>query len=216
MLLVLLPFVVVLFYTRSRSAWIGAAVALVVLCVLQFNKRQLKQATLAAIPLCLVGLAILFGLRNTYLVQNTLFHTDENSKSARSSNSEHWLNSANGAKDAVSHPLGQGPGSAGPASFYNTNATKIAENYYLQIAQEVGFIGLALFTAINSLLVTQLLPNRRQLWPAVLLASFAGICVINLFLHGWADDTIGLIWWGLAGATAYATYQKPPKPKKAH
>ena len=214
LILVLLPTAAVLFYTHSRSAWLGMAATLVTLCVLQLNRRQLKQVALYSLPFIAIVGVVFYGMRDTYLVQNTLFHTDENSTAAHSSNYEHWANAANAAKDAATHPIGQGPGSAGPASFYNVKGGKIAENYYIQIAQEVGILGLALFVAINVLLIKQLFPYRRHFWPAVLLASFTGVAVVNIFLHGWADDTLGLVWWGVAGAVSYVVYDKVPKPKK--
>jgi hypothetical protein len=32
-----------------------------------------------------------------------------------------------------------------------------------------------------------------------LLAALAGLTVVNLLSHAWADDTLTYVWWGLAG-----------------
>ena len=32
-----------------------------------------------------------------------------------------------------------------------------------------------------------------------LFASLIGLSFINMLSHGWADDTIAYLWWGLAG-----------------
>jgi O-antigen ligase len=91
-------------------------------------------------------------------------------------------------------------GSAGPASFRNTDGVpKIAENYYLQLGQEVGVLGMALFIAINILVGVELWKLRTQTLSRILLASLVGITFINLVSHAWTDDTISYVWWGLAG-----------------
>jgi hypothetical protein len=52
------------------------------------------------------------------------------------------------------------------------------------------------------------------------LASLIGISVINLVSHAWMDDTLSLLWWGLAGiALAPAIikgkhYEKQTKSEK--
>lgn len=191
----------ILLASHSRSAMLGASVAGAVICLLQLPRKQLGRLVFIVVPLAVLGLVGAFLLRDTYLIQNTLFHTDENSPSSVSSNALHWQASSQAVIDIINNPLGQGPGTAGPASFYTDSSLKLAENYYLQIGQEVGVIGMVIFLAINVLIVAQLLRRSRQFWPAVLLASFAGIVIVNLFLHGWADDTLGVVWWGAAGAT---------------
>jgi O-antigen ligase len=76
---------------------------------------------------------------------------------------------------------------------------RIAENYYLQIAQETGWLGLGLFLAILIAVGWELAKRRRRALAVMLLASLVGISVVNVLSHAWADDTLSLLWWGLAG-----------------
>lgn len=190
-----------LFFTYSRSAWIGMAVALMCLIVLfqPTIRRYKKQIALAACAAVLVaGLGLVFFRDNDYL-ENTLFHTNEQSVSSESSNESRSQALKQGAEDIVSQPLGQGPGTAGPASTRNDHPARIAENYYLQIGQEVGLLGLGLFVAINVVVARGLWTLRADKRAQALFVSLIGLSVVNLVSHAWADDTLGLLWWGLAG-----------------
>jgi hypothetical protein len=132
-------------------------------------------------------------------VQNVLFHTDVTSQASQSSNDVRFQNLERGLKDVETDPLGDGPGTAGPESVRNNNKSRIAENYYLQIGQEVGWIGLGLFLAINGIVAWLLWQRRDQYLALGLLASLIGISFVNLLSHAWRDDTLALLWWGLAG-----------------
>ncbi len=188
-----------LFFTYSRSAWIGA---LVVIGIIVW--RSLKQATLkrylliAAAAVLVLGAGGIFALRNNDRVQNTLFHTDEHSRSSDSSNFDRASALKNGLTDIVHEPWGRGPGTAGPASVRNNHPARIAENYYLQIGQEVGVIGLLLLISINLLVAVALFRQSGSLSLA-LSASLIGLTLVNMLSHAWGDDTLGLLWWGLAG-----------------
>ena len=76
---------------------------------------------------------------------------------------------------------------------------RIAENFYLQIGQEMGWLGLALLVAVQAWVFRSLWAVRRMMLPRILLASGIGLTIVNLFSHAWADDTLGLLWWGMAG-----------------
>lgn len=144
------------------------------------------------------------------MFQNVFFHTDEHSLSAESSNIGHVAYTLDGMQDIARHPMGQGVGTAGPASVYNTEApAHVAENYFVQIGQETGIVGLGLFVAINVLLGRELWMRRRHVLAQALLASLLGITAINLFSHAWTDDTLAYIWWGLAGAAMTLTAKLP-------
>ncbi len=192
--------VVAIYLTGSRSAWLALLTTVVVLAVMLLPREQaMKWGKRAIIPaILLVGL-VGWAAVTVPSVRLAIFHSSPGDSSLNEgSNNKHWEATAKGVADVVRHPLGSGPGSAGPASFYNNAGTNLSEDYYVQIAQEVGFVGLGLFVAINVLVVRSIV-RRRGLLPAMLLASFAGISLINLFLHGWADDPTALTWWALAG-----------------
>ncbi len=103
--------------------------------------------------------------------------------------------------DVLSEPLGRGIGTAGPASVYNRPAgeTRIADNYFVQITQEMGWAGLILFMSIYALVAKGLWLRRKDNLALALLVSLIGLSAVNLFSHAWTDDTLAYIWFGLAG-----------------
>lgn len=194
--------VVALALTGSRSAWLGAIVMVIMLLFLWVPWPKLKQwITWGAVPLMVVAGLFLWLASTVPSLRLAVFHSSVADNSLfEGSTEKHWQATDAGLRDALTYPYGQGVGTAGPASFYNQNATpKIAESYYVQLAQEIGFAGLALFIAICAFTLFDLWRQRTDLWPKVLIASFAGLSVINLVLHGWVDDPTAITWWALAG-----------------
>ncbi|MGB4759551.1 MAG: O-antigen ligase family protein [Candidatus Saccharimonadales bacterium] len=190
-----------LLLTFSRSAWLGmiaAGIAAVLLCTKTTYQRRMVATVLGG--LLVVSVVSLIALRNVDMFQNAVFHTDENSTSSESSNTAHATAKTEGLKDVITNPLGDGPGTAGPASVYNREAPpRIAENYFLQIGQEVGWLGLAIFILILVGLARGWWREHNATLNRVMLASLLGMVVINMLWHAWTDDTIAYIWWGLAG-----------------
>jgi hypothetical protein len=189
----------VLVDTYSRSAYAGMVAAALALAVLAIHGRKAK-VRLAWIAAGIVVLAAgsLVLLRDNSRFQNTFFHTDDSSQTV-SSTAEHASHIKQALSDVAHEPFGRGPGTAGPASVHNRQPARIAENYYLQIAQETGWLGLGLFIAIIIGVGQRLYRQRNDTLGRTLLASLVGICVVNLALHAWTDDTLALLWWGLAG-----------------
>ncbi|HSW98822.1 MAG TPA: O-antigen ligase family protein [Candidatus Saccharimonadales bacterium] len=186
--------------TYSRSAYIGAVLSVAYLCWLAVPKGRARSWLLAGMAAAvLVFGAAFLAFRHNSQFQNTFFHTDSHSGSRTSSNAARSSALEQGVKDVLTQPLGHGPGSAGPASAHNNRPARIAENYYLQVGQEAGWIGLGLFLAINVLVAIKLWQRRGHQLAVVLLASFVGISFINMLSHAWADDTLGMLWWGFAG-----------------
>jgi hypothetical protein len=191
---------IVLVSTYSRSAYVGMALAALTAILLIVHGRKAKQRLAAVLAvLVIVGAGALVMLHNNSQFENTFFHTDETSASAISSNGQH-ASALRGALSDVAHePFGRGPGTAGPASTHNNAPARIAENYYLQIGQETGWLGLALFVAIVAMVGRRLYALRADPLARTLLASLVGLSFINLALHAWTDDTLALLWWGFAG-----------------
>jgi hypothetical protein len=191
----------VLLLTYSRSAYLGAALSVAFLAwQLQPSAVTRKRIAMLGCMGLLIVLIGIFTLRHNDTVQNTVFHSSEKSPSSISSNAGRSAAIKDGLRDIKHQPFGRGPGTAGPASFRNAGHTsRIAENYYIQLAQEVGVAGLALFVAINVLLGLKLWRQRLDMLPLVLLASLLGLTLVNMLSHAWADDTLAYIWWGLAG-----------------
>ncbi|MDX1765442.1 MAG: O-antigen ligase family protein [Candidatus Saccharimonadales bacterium] len=192
---------VAMLFSFSRSAWLGLAVALgvYVLLVLSRYPRYMAYAVTIIILTIMLALSAVTIGQDSYWVQTYVYHDDPNTGAAVSSTEKHFEALGDASEQVLENPLGEGPGTAGPASRYNSETTRISENYFLQVGQEVGVIGLGLFLAINLVVAMQLWRQKHQPWPRLLLASFAGLTVVSLFLHGWADDATSLLWWSFAG-----------------
>lgn len=191
----------VLALTFSRGAWIGFAggACVVVAAYLPFRKWRWQLAAGGTVALLVAVGAVLFLHHNTTF-QNVFLHTQANSAVATTSNTGHTTALQQGLHDMAAEPFGRGTGTAGPASVYNTgHPARIAENYFIQIAQETGWIGLVLFLAVNSIIFVQLWQRRHDTLALGLCAGLAAASVIGLFSHVWTDDTLAYVWWGLAG-----------------
>lgn len=189
-----------MFFSFSRSAWLGTVVSLGVVGFLSLTNKRSRTLLLYGVSFGMLSfLGLVYIGQNNDFIQNTIFHSDEKSRSAVSSNENRQSGIVAGLKDVYRHPLGQGAGSAGPASARNDRPAKISENYYIQIAQEVGIFGLITLIAINIFVAMNLYKKRNDTLALILFASLCGITVINMVSHGWMDDTLSLLWWGLAG-----------------
>lgn len=187
-------------FSFSRSAWIGAFLSLLIIAWLSLNSRRAKKTILIGLAAVLVlGGLIAVGLRNNTTFENAFLHTDRNSKAVMSSNEGHSAAFKGAVKDIAHQPLGGGVGTAGPQSTYNYgHYGRISENYFLQIGQEAGLIGMALFIAICAAVGKLLWERRAEPLALALFASLIGLTFINLLSHAWTDDTLAYLWWGLA------------------
>lgn len=191
----------VLFFTFSRSAWVGAALSIAVVLLLSVHTRPAKRVTLAIIG-CLVvtGAGLTIAFQHSPRFENFIFHTQTHSAVRTNSNEDHLSALKTGLDDLWRQPLGHGPGTAGPASIYNAgHLPRIAENYFIQITQETGWLGFGLFALINLGVGYLLWVRRADPLALSLFASLIGLTFVNLLSHAWADDTLAYVWWGLAG-----------------
>lgn len=197
-----------LWFTFSRSAWLGFVAAMVVFFLLTDStlKIELYKRKAVLIPGLVIALAmVLAGLvayKDSYLVQNVILHADQSTvlEDPNELRIRFFRESLEGIKD---DPVGSGPGTAGLASIRNDKqGTELNENYYLQIASEVGIIGLGLFMAILLAAGRRLYDMRHDSYIAcALLASFAGLLITNFLVHIWASEAVTYTWWGLAALT---------------
>lgn len=191
--------VAVLFATYSRSAY-GAFVAALAVAAVAGSRLTKRFVVLGVAGLIVVAGALAL-LSSSDWYSNVILHEDPESPVATKSNDEHVASLAEGSSRMMRQPFGAGIGSTGSASLYDKDVTNdiVIENYYLFVAHEAGWIGLAVFIA---LFVTTLVAlwRRRDGWMALgLLASGVGLGLIGLLLPIWNDDTIAIIWWGLSG-----------------
>ena len=164
-----------------------------------------------------IGLIILIAsiawLKNNYYGKNVLFQADQSTKQADPKQLRVQFYKAS-IKKIVTHPLGNGPGTAGLASIHNkVQGTTLNENYYLQIASETGILGIILFIAILAVTTQRLLKQRGNTIAIALLASFAGLAFTNLLVHIWSGEAVAYTWWGLSGIVL-APMPKNPKAFK--
>jgi hypothetical protein len=127
--------ILVLVFSYSRAAWIGALISVVLLVLISMGKSQLLKLLLPIFGI--VFLACVAGglfLRHNSTFENIFFHTQTNSTIKTTSDQGHLAAFKSGVHDLVNEPLGRGVGTAGPASFYNNNA-RISENYYLALLE---------------------------------------------------------------------------------
>lgn len=209
-----------LFLTFSRSAWLAAFVA-VALAVWWQNKTwvttKLRRFWPVLAAVVLFAGVIGFTQRNTHFFQQYIVHSNsQETVQDLDSNDYHSLLVRQGLEGVQSQPFGHGPGTAGIVSIQNPNGGQLTENYYIQIAYEVGILGLALFVAINVVLY-MLIWRRRDVYAIILCASFWGYVVTNMLLHTWSNEAVAAQWWILAGmavvplAAARTTSKTPPK-----
>jgi hypothetical protein len=189
-----------LLFTFSRSGLITVLVSLTTLVVLSTkNKRTLtkKYAPLALLVFVLAG-SLLFAARNTYTVQNLLLHADKST--VQQDPNELRLSLGKQVTDHIKkNPLGEGPGTAGLASISNPKGTQLTENYYLQIAYEVGIFGLLVFIAITGMTLLMLYKNSNNQLAIIVFCTGISICVFGLLNHSWSNEALALQWWLLAG-----------------
>jgi hypothetical protein len=196
----LLAALVVLFFTFSRSAWAGAGLSIIVILFLsKLSRRSGRIAMAVAAGLVLLAAIAAVALRNDMKFENFVFHTQKHSAVSSTSNQGHFTALKTGLNDLRHHALGVGPGTAGPASVYNDHPARIAENYFIQIGQEVGWLGLLMFVLINLGVGYLLFLRRADPLALSLFAGLIGLTLVNMLSHAWTDDTLAYVWWGLAG-----------------
>lgn len=201
--LLLVGSLAMLVFSFSRAAWIGAILSVSTIFMATRTRQWWQRYTRPVLAMCLVAIfALSFGaarLQHDPNFQNYFFHTQTNSQIKHTSNDGHLSALKHGIQDVAREPLGRGPGTAGPASIYDKEPARLPENYFLQIGQETGWIGLGLLLTISGAIAYTLWLRRRLPLSLMLLASFVGITFVAFLSHAWTDDTLAYIWWGLAG-----------------
>jgi hypothetical protein len=199
--------VVALWASYSRSALVGTIVAIVIVLAVAAMRRLSPKIWIASgvILLALAGGLLL--VRNTQFVSNVLLHENPSGGSSVSSNEGHISSIESGLVQLVQQPLGAGIGSTGSASLYGNNPT-IIEDQYLFVAHEVGWLGLLLFVSIFTAILLKLWDLRKDWLALGVFASGVGLALIGLLLPVWVDDTVAIIWWGLAAVALFPVTER--------
>jgi O-antigen ligase len=205
-----------LFLSFSRGALIGLVLGIITLLCIATGKRAwawVKKYWYLVLILVSIFVVSIVSLRNTEIVQDYVFHaavsTDQQDPN------EKRVTLVQGAiDDIVATPQGSGPGSAGLVAINNPQGGVLTENYYLQVAYEVGWLGAALF-ALILLTIGRLLQkicnkdmNGQKYVAAVLLASMSAYLFYSLLIHLWSNEAIALQWWLLMGVALGASLNK--------
>ncbi len=195
-----------LYMTFSRSAWLGAIAGCLVVVLICFNKK-IQLAVLASV--IVVGLSgVIFVSQVNICTQfstiNTLLlHGDCSSGTLTGSDFQRLTSQKTGLDSVLAKPAGQGLGSAGPASFFG-GTPLITENWYLQIAIEIGLVGLGLYIAFIAMIASKMYISSQSnssdsIMSAFLFAVICGLAISSLFLHTLADSTLSILLFGLLG-----------------
>lgn len=200
----------------SRSAWLGAAVAVVAYLLSVANRKLSPKMFIIGGMGGLVVLAIVGYVSVTVpQVRQAVFHSSPGDSSLTEGSTDKHISATLGGLERVGKdPLGCGPGCAGPASYYSENP-KISENYFIQIAEETGWFGIAMFMVVVVSVAIKLLNGVKQHTVSrILLATLLGHGAIALMLHVWSDDPVSMTFWLLTGAViGYNDSQKWIKSK---
>jgi hypothetical protein len=193
----IIALLIALWITYSRSA-LAAALIIVSVAVGIAAAKYLTRRTWITLGVIAVAFAgTLFLVRDSTFVSNVLLHENPNGGSMVSSNDGH-VDSVVAATDKIAEqPLGAGIGSTGSASLYGDKPF-IIENQYLFIAHEAGWLGLILFLAIFVCIMMRLWRSRQDWLALGVFASGIGLALIGLLQPVWVDDTVSIVWWGLA------------------
>jgi len=187
----------------SRSAWVGLLIAAGVLIWRRLPGRWRIPSLATFVGLGGLGYVFLENIikrpitTTDIILKNIFVRADIGSGTVVGADEGHIQAVQNGLRLVSQHPFGLGIGAAGPASTYVAGGI-ITENWYLQILLELGWVGaVAVLVAWGECL--------RRWWQAkelhhhVLMASLVGLAGASFFLHIWADSTLALMWWVLAG-----------------
>lgn len=187
--------------SHSRSAFIAAVLAVITASIVAVPAKLRKRVSLVAVALLIVAAGLVVALRNTSFVANVIFHDSPTTGAQIDSNTGHVNSLEDGVRRMARQPLGAGVGSTGSASL-NSDQPLIIENQYLFVAHEVGWLGLAiflwLFVEIMRRLWVVMKRQKKSVLPLAVFSSGIGLAVIGLLLPVWVDDTVSIVWWGLA------------------
>ncbi|HEU5122298.1 MAG TPA: O-antigen ligase family protein [Candidatus Saccharimonadales bacterium] len=189
--------IIALWISYSRSALVAGIVAVFVALLLTQAHKVTKRVWIAAGIILLVLVGGLIAARETPFVANVILHDNQESGGAVSSNEDHMTSLQYGFERLFQEPFGVGVGSTGSASLLGSSPV-IIENQYLFIGHETGWLGLALFLILFVIIMKRLWRLREDWLSLGAFASGIGLALIGILLPVWTDDTVSIIWWGLA------------------
>ena len=194
-----------LWFSYSRSALlmalVGAGIVSSILLVRYTSKTILVGCI---VGLVIVLLSMLYVVKDNHAIQQIVFHNNPTDNNPINSDHHHEESLQNASEQILASPLGYGVGTTGSASLYGEKPF-IIESQYLFIAHEIGITGLILFVALFFYILYLLWQKRAQPLALGLFAAGVGIALVGLVQPVLVDDTVSIMWWGLA-AIALASH----------
>ena len=191
-----------LFVSSSRSAWLGAAVALGAMVFIgrSSHSKWTRKTWFKLAGAVIVGVVAIAATLNISYVRLKILHIDDNrDSSVITSNDAHIDATTDAVRRIIKTPLGCGAGCSGPASYYDERPARIGENYYLQIGEQYGIIGLIVWLVIMFMLVRRLYEIRRANMVTPCTAALIGYFAIGMLLHVFVDEPVAITWFVIAG-----------------
>lgn len=177
--------------TYSRSVWIGFMVMMLIGVIwagFYFKSNRVAAMIIVIEIILALGGVAFINMENPDFIQ-TIFLRE-------SSSGEHLQYFKDGLAAVGDAPFGRGLGTAGPASVRFEKF--LTENWFLQIAVEMGVLGALLFIGIVAA-AAQKLFARKDPAAVGLALSLVGMCVTGFFTHSFEETTAVLIWVIFAG-----------------
>ena len=188
--------------TYARSAWLGAAT---MGSGTFFQGLGMKRFKLWPV---ILGLSMLTGIalgavRYQTPIADIFFHgesTEQHQEAAVQA-------AESGARNTTPTLIGYGIGTTGPVVLDTPIASdkkypKISESWYIQLVQEIGLIGLALYLWFYMAVLRAIFKKDRSNiigWLGV------GLAINAIFLHVWSSDmNVNLMFWTLAGLSLFS------------
>lgn len=200
--------------SHSRSSYIAAAAAVSIIVIVCITITMRKWLIAGLIVATLVAGSLVWVNRDSDFVANVILHNSPTTGAHIDSNSGHAESLEYGMDRMIHQPIGAGIGSTGSPSLLGDKPL-IIENQYLYIAHEVGWIGLAVFVWLFVEILRRLWRRRQSALALGVFGSGIGLAIIGLLLPVWVDDTVSIVWWGLAGlAIAAPLAARPTSSKK--
>jgi len=195
-----------LLLTFSRSAYLGLAAIIFTGALILFKSKRLFWTIItSAFVFLFIGIgAIYVSSPNTF---NQIFLR-------ASSSSGHFDRTVSAFYESLEYPWGEGLGKAGPASCYfpdEFGGCLIPENWYLQVALEMGYLGMLIFIIIIVMILNKLYNKYKKEQNYLSLSLFLtiiGLSVASMFLHAWEDASTSLTVWALCGLLLNNNYGK--------
>lgn len=189
---------IALLLTQTRSSILGGivVVALALQPAAGRGRHWRTQFALLLIGVVLVGLPAAFASGVAQRVGRT-------TSAGNQDTAGHISGFTQGVDTMGGHPLGLGLGtSAGTGQRFQVAGYVIPENNYLEVGDELGFVGFALFLALTLALFTGLRRAARVSPEPLVAATWAacgGLAISALFLQTWSDFSVAWTFWSLAG-----------------